>query len=87
MKKIGNTTEGLRVMLLKELEDYINGVNTTERMETVNKSVSVLCKTLVVDLEAKKMVDRFNSNKDQPKSIADLNLNLLLTSKKDDKKA
>ena len=87
MKKIGNTTEGLRVMLLKELEDYINGVNTTERMETVNKSVSVLCKTLVVDLEAKKMVDRFNSNKDQPKSIADLNLNLLLTSKKDDKQA
>ena len=87
MKKIGNTTEGLRVMLLKELEDYINGVNTTERMETVNKSVSVLCKTLVVDLEAKKMVDRFHSNKDQPKSIADLNLNLLLTSKKDDKQA
>ena len=87
MKKIVKTTEGLRDMLLKELEDYINGVNTTERMETVNKSVAVLCKTLAVDLEAKKMVGRFHSNKDQPKSIADLNLNLLLTSKKDDKQA
>ena len=84
MKKIVKTTEGMREMLLNELEDYINGINTTERMEVVTKATAVICKTLVVDLEARKMVDRFNINKDNPKSIADLNLNLMLTKKEED---
>lgn len=81
-KKIERTTEGLRDMLLNELEDYINGINTTERMETVTKATTAVCKTLVVDLEAKKMLERMNVGNDKPKSIADLNLNLTLGHKK-----
>ena len=81
-KKITRTTEGLRETLLNELEDYINGMNTTERMETVSKAANAVCKTLVVDLEAKKMMTRMNEGQDKPKSIADLNLNLSLSHKK-----
>ncbi len=77
-KKIERTTEGLRDMLLNEMEDYINGLNTTERMETITKATTAVCKTLVVDLEARKMLDKINTGRDQPKSIADLNLNLAL---------
>ena len=77
-KTITRTTEGLREMLLDELEDYINGLNTTERMDTVSKTAAVVCKTLIVDLEAKKMLQRINIGRDKPKQIADLNLNLSL---------
>ena len=77
-KKITRTTEGLRETLLNELEDYINGLNTAERMDTVTKTVSVVCKTLIVDLEAKKMLQKINVGNDEPKAIADLNLNLTL---------
>ena len=81
-KKIERTTDGLRSMLLDELENYINGINTTERMETVTKATTAVCKTLVVDLEAKKMLERMNVGNDKPKSIADLNLNMMLTHEK-----
>ena len=80
-KKIERTTEGLRQMMLNELENYINGLNTTERMETINKATQAICKTLVVDLEARKMLERMKDGSDNPKSIADLNLNLSLESK------
>lgn len=77
-KKIERTSEGLRNMLLNELEDYINGINTTERMDTVTKAATAVCKTIVVDLEARKLLERMNLGKDKPKTIADLNLNLTL---------
>ena len=78
MKKIERTTEGLRDMLMNELENYLNGMTTTERMEVITKATTAVCKTLVVDLEARKMLERINNGRDQPKCIADLNLNLAL---------
>jgi len=81
-KTINRTTEGLRDVLLDELENYINGLNTTERMETVSKAANAVCKTLVVDLEARKLMSKMNEGQDKPKSIADLNLNLTLSHKK-----
>ena len=68
-------------MILNELEDYINGINTTERMEVVTKATTAVCKTLIVDLEAKKMLERMNVGNETPKAIADLNLNLPLSHK------
>jgi len=79
MKKIERTTEGMRELILSRLECYVNGTETTERMETIVKSVNAVTKTLVTDLEARKLVEKMNSGTDQPKTIADLNLNLLVS--------
>ena len=81
-KKLEKTTEGLRDMLLSELEDYINGLNTTERMNTITKATTAVCKTVVIDLEARKMLNRENFGKDKSKVVDDLDLNLKLTNKK-----
>jgi hypothetical protein len=75
-KTIERTTSGLRTMMMNELEDYLNGLNTTERMNTVSKATTAVCRTIVVDLEARKMLERMNAGKDIPQAIANLNLNL-----------
>lgn len=82
-KKIERTTEGLRDMLLNEMEDYINGINTKERLDTITKTTTAICKTLVIDIEAKKMLQRMNVGNESgdQKTIADLNLNMTIGNK------
>jgi len=79
MKKIERTTEGMRETVLSRLEMYINGMETTERMETIVKSVNAVTKTLITDLEARKLVHKINEGTDQPKALADLNLNMIVS--------
>ena len=75
-KKITRTTKGLQNMLMDEMDDYINGLNTEKRMMTISKTTTAICRILVVELAARKMLERVNMGSDKPKSVTDLNADL-----------
>jgi hypothetical protein len=76
MKK---TTEGLRDILFAELERYLTGEVDSEHVRTVTKATGAILATVAKDIEAAKLLHEMNEGRDQPRSIADLNLNLLLS--------
>ena len=77
--KIKRTTEGLRDMLFVELERFLSGEVDSEHVKTVTKATGSILATVSIDLSASKLLQQMNEGRDQPRSIADLNLNLLLT--------
>lgn len=77
MKK---TTEGLRDVMFRELERYLAGDVDAEHVRTVVKATGSILATVAKDLEAAKLLHEINEGRDQPRVIADLNLNLLLSS-------
>ncbi len=79
MTKVTRTTEGLRDILFEEMERFLDGKVEDTHVNAITKITGSILKTVVVDLEAKKMVERMNSGRDQDKAVGDLNLNLLLT--------
>lgn len=72
------TTEGLREMLFKELEDFLKGEVDSDHVKTVTKATGAILQTVAKDLEAARLLSELNRGRDQPRSIADLNLNLML---------
>lgn len=77
MKK---TTQGLRDVLFDELEKFLEGRVDSEHVRTVTKATGAILSTVQRDIEAAKLLHEINQGRDQPRSIADLNLNILLTS-------
>ncbi len=80
LKKVTRTTEGLREVLFDELDGFLRGQVDIEHADTVQKLTGAILKTVAKDIEATKLLLIMNAGKDQPKAIADLNLNLMLTS-------
>ena len=80
MVQVTRTTEGLRDILFNEMERFLAGEVDDVHVGAVTKITSSIIKTVVIDLEAKKMVERINEGRDQKKEISDLNLNLMLSS-------
>ena len=78
------TTEGLREVLFNELESYLAGSVSDDHVKAVAKLTGSILATVAKDLEAAKMLHDMNRGIDQPKSIADLHLNILLTNSEDD---
>ena len=76
------TTAGLRDMLFNELDSFLGGKIDKDHVDAVTKLTSTILKTVAKDLEAAKMLRDMNAGSDIPKAIADLNLNLVLTSEK-----
>ena len=77
--KIERTTEGLRDMLFTELEGFLSGNVDSEHVKSVTKVAGAILQTVAKDIEAAKLLHEMNQGRDQPRSIADLRLNLLLT--------
>lgn len=73
------TTEGLRDVLFDELEKFISGEVDSEHVKTVTRATGAIMATVAKDLEAAKLLHEVNEGRDQPRSIADLNLNLMLS--------
>lgn len=73
------TTEGLRDVLFDELEKFLCGDVDSEHVRTVTKATGAILATVSKDLEAAKLLHEVNEGRDQPRSIADLNLNLMLS--------
>lgn len=84
---INRTTEGLRDMLFVELEKFMAGEVDSEHVKTVTKATGCILATVAKDLEAAKLLHEMNQGRDQPRSIADLSLNLMLTRASTDAKA
>ncbi len=84
MSKTTRTTEGLRDMLFEELDKFKSGKLDKDHVDAVTKISNTIMKTVVVDLEAAKLLKDFNAGKDTPQAIADLNLNIMLTTKRPD---
>jgi len=78
-KKIIQTTEGLRGMLFEELENFLNGSVDHDHVKSVTKITNSILQTVTKDLEAAKMAGDMAKEARTPKSIADLNLNIMLT--------
>lgn len=78
MTKVTRTTEGVRDVLFKELEGFLDGRFDKDHVESVTKVTGAIAKTVVLDLEARKLLEGLNSGRDQPRAIGDLNLNVLL---------
>lgn len=77
--KVVRTTEGVRDVLFDELDAYLSGKVLDEHANTVQKLTNAIMKTVAKDIEATKLLMFMNTGEDRPKSIADLNLNLILT--------
>lgn len=75
------TTQGLRDMLFDELELFLAGKVDGEHVKSVTKVTGAILATVAKDLEAAKFLNEMKQGSDQPKAIADLNLNLLLVDK------
>lgn len=72
------TTEGLRDVLFAELESFLRGDVDGEHVKTVTRATGAILATVAKDLEAARLVADLRSQRDQPRSVADLNLDLLL---------
>lgn len=80
IKQVTRTTEGLRDILFDELDGFLDGKFDTEHAKTVTTITGSILNTVQKDLEAVKMLNIMNQGRDQPKAVADLALNLILTS-------
>jgi len=79
MTTLTRSTEGLRDLLFEEMTNFLDGKVQETHVKAVTKITDSILKTVVIDLEAKKMVERMSAGRDGNKAISDLNLNLLLT--------
>lgn len=75
---MNKSTEGLRTVLFDELEKFLAGKVDSEHVKTVTRATGAILATVAKDLEAARMLSDMNLGRDQPRSVADLNLNLLL---------
>ena len=78
--KAVRTTEGMRDLLFDELDRFLSGAVDETHVKAVTQITGSILKTVVVDLEAKRMIEKMNTGRDQNKAIGDLNLNIMLTS-------
>ena len=76
---MNRTTEGLRDVLFDELRDFLTGTVDSEHVKSVTRCSGAILATVAKDLEAARLVADMRLGRDQPVSVADLNLNLLLT--------
>ena len=72
------TTEGLRDVLFKELESFLSGEVDGDHVKTVTRATGAILGTVAKDLEAARLLHTLSTERDKPRSIADLNLNILL---------
>ncbi|MCP3849470.1 MAG: hypothetical protein GY694_04415 [Gammaproteobacteria bacterium] len=76
---VKKTTEGLRDLLFQEIEDFLEGKVDSDHVKTITKASGAIMTTVAKDLEAAKLMHLMNEGRDRNKTIADLNLNLMLT--------
>lgn len=76
------TTEGLRDLLFDELEGFLCGDFDHDHVKSVTRATGAILATVAKDLEAMKMLRELKDDTNRPQSIADLNLNLILTHEK-----
>lgn len=74
------STEGLRDMLFNELDLFLDGKVDSDHVKSVTRITGSILATVAKDLEAKRLLMDMNYGKDQPRAIADIGLNLMLTS-------
>jgi len=75
---INRSTTGIRDFLFDEMERLANGQSDVERLKAMSKAGDTILKSAVVDITVRKMLneERRDGN---PKAVADLNLNLMLS--------
>lgn len=83
-KKVSRSTAGLRDVAFDTLERFLNGEVDSTHVGSVNKTISTICQTIAIDLEAQKLFSDMKKSGEltppgSPKAVADLNLNLMLT--------
>lgn len=82
--KMERTTTGLRDLLFDELENFMHGRVTHDHVTTTTKISNSILATVSKDLEAAKLAHAMSSNNgNQPKAIADLGLNIMLSNREE----
>ncbi|MEY2875861.1 MAG: hypothetical protein RLZZ373_3232 [Pseudomonadota bacterium] len=86
-KKITRSTSGMRDIMFDTLEKFLNGEVDANHVGAVNKTVATICQTVGMDLAASKLLSDMRKSGElippgAPKSVADLNLNLMLSEPK-----
>jgi D-arabinose 1-dehydrogenase-like Zn-dependent alcohol dehydrogenase len=81
--KVTRSTAGMRDVLFDTMERFLNGEVDANHVGAINKSVHTICQTVAMDLAAQKMLSDMKKSGElvppgTPKSVADLNLNLML---------
>lgn len=82
--KITRSTAGLRNVAFDTLERFLNGEVDGQHVKAVNGTISTICQTVALDLEAQKMLSEMKKKGElvppgAPQAVADLRLNLVLT--------
>ena len=77
---VKKTTEGLRDLLFQEIEDFLGGKVDSDHVKTITKASGAIMTTVAKDLEAAKLIHSMNEGRDESKAIANLNLDIALSS-------
>lgn len=72
------TTNGIRSVMFDEIEKFLRGEVNAEHLNALKSGFGVILNTVEKDLQAVKIVSDLRRGRDQPQTIADLNLNLKL---------
>lgn len=75
---IDRSTEGIRDFIFDEMERLANGETDIERLKVMSKAGDTILKSAAIDLQARRMLSQERGSR-EPKQIADLNLNIMLT--------
>ena len=76
---INRTTTGIRDFLFDEMERLANGQIDSERLKIMAKAGDTILKSAALDITAQKMIHNMKNEKGQPKAVADMNLNIMLS--------
>lgn len=76
------TTAGIRDTMFDEIEKYLKGEKSAEHLMALKAGFSVILGTVDKDIQAAKLLAETRGGKGQPRSLASLNLNLLLSAQK-----
>ena len=79
---MNKSTEGLRDLLFQELAGFLAGELDSSHVKTVTRLTGAILATVAKDMEAAALLKDLNLGRDQPRTLSDLNLNLLLSSNK-----
>jgi hypothetical protein len=76
------STAGIRDVMFDEIEKYLKGEKSADHLHALKAGFSTVLATVDKDIQAAKMIADARGGKNQPRSVADLNLNLLLTARR-----
>lgn len=76
---INRSTTGIRDFIFDEMERLANGQSDVERLKAMSKAGDTILKSAALDISVKKMINEQSQGRDQPKAVADMNLNIMLS--------